>query len=403
MLACMSRGLTRRKYLGATASFPAAGLLGAQPVKAATAEDLLRDLGVRPIINGAGAYTFTTGTLLRPEAVAAIQALSTKYVRLDELHDAVGVRIAKLLGAEAAMVTSGAAAALTIGTAAILTGTDPDRIHRIPDLRGMKTEVIVQKRHRFPYDHMVRNCGVRLVEVETREELVRAIGPETAMLLFLNKADLAGQIKMKEFIEIGRARKIPTFNDCAADVPPVEHLLDPIRLGFDLVCVSGGKGIRGPQSAGILAGRADLIAAARLNTAPHSDTIGRSCKVSKEEMVGMLVALEAFLREDQAAVYREWEGRVRTMQRILAEVSGVRCTPFTPRIANQTPHLRVEWDSEKSGLDNRRAMQLLREGSPSIELVPSPRAGLEIATAMLQPGEAETVARRIVEILTRRA
>ena len=278
--------------------------LGAVP---SAPRDFLKELGVRPIINGAGVYTFTTASLMRPEVVDAIRSMSGKFVRLDELHDAVGKRIAQMLGTPAAMVPSGAAAGLTLGTAAVLTGEDPDRIRRIPDLTGMKTEVIVQKSHRFPYDHMVRNCGVRLVEVESRDELERAINPNTAMLLFLNKAGKDGKVDMEAFVAIGKKRNIPTMNDCAADVPPIENLLGPIKLGFDLVVVSGGKAIRGPQSAGILAGRADLIRAARKNTSPNSDTIGRSCKVNKEEMVGMMVALESFLKEDYASVYRGWQ------------------------------------------------------------------------------------------------
>ena len=150
----------------ALAALPAGIAAAAVPTR-----DFLKELGVRPIINGAGVYTFSTASLMRPEVVEAIRSMSTKFVRLDELHDAVGQRIAKMLGAPAAMVPSGAAAGLTLGTAAVLTGEDPDRIRRIPDLTGMKTEVIVQKSHRFPYDHMVRNCGVSLIEVETREEL----------------------------------------------------------------------------------------------------------------------------------------------------------------------------------------------------------------------------------------
>ncbi len=393
---------SRRHLMQTAGALPLAGAATA----AETTPDYLAQLGVVPIINGAGVYTMMTASLMRPECVRAIAAMSTKFVRLDELHDAVGKKIAKLLGAEAAMVPSGAAAALTVGTAGILTGTNPDFIQRIPDLTGMKTEVIIQKSHRFPYDHMVRNCGVTLVEVETREQLTKAIGPQTAMMLFLNKADHLGQVKMKEFVAIGKQYKVPTFNDAAADVPPVENLLNPIKLGFDLVCCSGGKGIRGPQSAGLLAGRADLIRAARMNTSPNSDTIGRCCKVNKEEMVGMMVALEAFLNEDHKALWKEWETRVETMRRTLSRVRGLKATPFVPEIANSVPHLRVQWDVKKFGLSELDVMKQLREGQPSIELVPTspkPGEGVEIASWMLQPGEAEIVAGRMEEILGAKA
>lgn len=300
------------------------------------------------------------------------------------------------------MVPSGAAAGLTLGTAAVLTGEDADRIRRIPDLTGMKTEVIVQKSHRFPYDHMVRNCGVRLIEVESREEFERAINPNTAMLLFLNKASKLGKIGIEDFIAIGKKRKIPTMNDCAADVPPVENLLGPIRKGFDMVVVSGGKAIRGPQSAGILAGRADLIRAARKNTSPNSDTIGRSCKVNKEEMVGMMVALESFLKEDYPSIYKGWERTTESMKTAMTKLPGVQAEIFVPEIANQCPHLRVRWDAGKYPIDAAELMQKLRDGEPSIELVPAPMTAgtLEIASWMLQPGEADIITRRIRETLT---
>lgn len=392
--------IDRRRFFQGVYRLPFLGAV-VPPALAAPAErNFYTELGVRPIINGAGVYTMFTGCLMRPEVVKAIQAMSTRFVRLTELHDAVGKRIAGLLGCEAAMVPSGAAAALTLGTAACMTGTDPELIRRIPDSTGMKNEVIIQKSHRFPYDHMVRNCGIRMIEVETREELERAISPRTALLLFLNKAEPQGQVKMEEFIALGKRRGIPTFNDAAADIPPLENLTRPIKLGFDLIAVSGGKGIRGPQSAGLLLGRKHLIEAARLNTAPYSDTMGRSCKVNKEELVGMMVALESFLKEDHASLYKEWERRVAAMSRHVSKVPGVRAEPFVPRIANQVPHLRVEWDPSRIRLTPKELMQRLRDGEPSIELVPEPSTGVEIASWMLQPGEAEIVGRRIREILS---
>jgi D-glucosaminate-6-phosphate ammonia-lyase len=400
----MRTQLSRRRVLGGTAAL-AAVPSAAMGSAAAPSRDFLKELDVRPIINGAGVYTFTTASLMRPEVVDAIRSLSDKFVRIDELHDAAGKRIAQLLGAPAAMVPSGAAAGLTLGTAAVLTGEDPDRIRRIPDLTGMKSEVLVQKSHRFPYDHMVRNCGVRLIEVEAAEELERAINPNTAMLLFLNKARAQGQVGMEQFISIGKRRGIPTMNDCAADVPPVENLLGPIRLGFDLIVVSGGKAIRGPQSAGILAGREDLIRAARKNTSPNSDTMGRSCKVNKEEIVGMLVALESFLKEDHAGMYRAWEQTAGMIRTAASKLPGVDAEIFVPQIANQCPHVRISWDQKRYPVKPQDLMQQLRDGEPSIELVPAPyRDGtIEIASWMLQAGDAAIINRRIREILTKGA
>jgi len=388
----------RRRFFEWLAGAPLIGWLGCGARRRA-ARNFWQELGIRPIINAAGSYTMFTGSLMRPEVLEAILATAGDYVRLVDVQQAVGRRIASMLGAEAALVTSGAAAALTLGTAACMTGKNPDFIQRIPDTTGMKNEVIIQKSHRFPYDHMVRNCGVRLIEVETREELVRAIRPATAMMLFLNKAEPDGQVKMEEFVAIGKRHGIPTFNDAAADVPPLEHLLKPIRLGFDLVTISGGKGIRGPQSAGLLVGRKDLIEAALLNTAPYSDTIGRSCKVNKEEIVAMMVALESFLKEDQEANWREWERRIATIEKLVSGVAGVKAERFVPQIANQVPHLRVDWDREKIRLSPEEVMQRLRDGEPSIELVPGPSVGIEIASWTLKPGEAEIVGERLRAIL----
>ena len=363
--------------------------------------DFLGELGVRPLINGAGTYTVLTAALMPPEAVEAFAAMSRHFVRLDELHDAVGRRIAKLLACEAAMVTSGGFGALTLGTAACITGTDPELIRRLPDTTGMKNEVIVQKSHRFPYDHAVRNCGVRLIEVDTEEDVERALSERTAAMLFLNKGEPQGRIPAARFVQLGKHLGIPTLNDAAADVPPVETLFAFTLLGFDLVAFSGGKGLRGPQGAGLLLGRADLIHAARLNTAPHSDTIGRGLKVSKEEMVAMMVALEVYLQRDHQADWREWERRVDVIREGLAAVPGVTTERFVPQIANQVPHARIRWDQGIVRVTPTEIVRQLRDGDPSIEVVPVPdeEGSLEIASWMLRPGEAEIIAGRLGERL----
>jgi L-seryl-tRNA(Ser) seleniumtransferase len=355
---------------------------------------------VRPIINGAGTYTMFTASLMPPEVVRAMEAAARRFVRLDELHDAVGRRIAALLRCDAAMVSAGAFGALTLATAACIAGTDPERIRRLPETGGMRNEVIIQKSHRFLYDHAVRNCGVSLIEVETREDLTDAVNERTAMLLFLNKNEPLGRITASEFVELGKRYGVPTLNDAAADVPPVDNLFRLTQMGFDLVAFSGGKGLRGPQGAGLLLGRADLIRAARLNTAPHSDTLGRGLKVSKEELAGMLVALELYLERDHDADWREWEARVKVIGDALASVPGVAAERFVPRIANQVPHLRIRWQPGSPPIAPDAVVRQLREGEPSIELVPAPQDenSLEVASWMLEPGEAEIVARRLREI-----
>ncbi|HLF33496.1 MAG TPA: aminotransferase class V-fold PLP-dependent enzyme, partial [Cyclobacteriaceae bacterium] len=228
------------------------GLLISSPALGKTAKrDYFKELGVRTFINAAGTYTFMTGSLMLPEVLDAYQYASDEFVNLDELQDKVGARLAQLLHCEDATVTSGAASAITLGTAGILTGMDEAKAAQLPDLTGMKSEVIIQKQHRIVYDHAIRNCGVKLVEVETRSDLDRAINEKTAMMWFLNANNFIGQIQHEEFIEVAKKHGIPTFIDAAADVPPVENLWKFTEMGFDLVTFSGGKGLRGPQSAGL--------------------------------------------------------------------------------------------------------------------------------------------------------
>ena len=227
----------RRRFLQGISSLP----LLATPGAAATVKrDYFKELGIKPFINAAGTYTTLTASLMQPEVVQAIEYASRQFVHLIALHDAVGQRIASLIGCEAAMVTAGAASALTLGTAACMTGTNQDFIRRLPDTTGMKNEVIIQKEHRYGYDHAIRNCGIRFVEVETREDLERAINDRTAMMMFLNEKDPAGKIKSAEFAELGKKHNIPTFTDAAADVPPVDALSRFTKMGFDLVTFSGG-------------------------------------------------------------------------------------------------------------------------------------------------------------------
>jgi L-seryl-tRNA(Ser) seleniumtransferase len=400
----MSRFLTKRRtLLCALAGVPGLRLLTPAGRAAAQetpkARDVIRELGVRSFINAAGTFTALTGSLMRPEVVEAMQVASRKYVRLDDLHVAVGKRIAELLGCPAALVTSGCASALSLSTAACVAGDDPERIRRLPDTRGMKNEVLVQKTHRVGYDHAIRNAGVRLIEVESREELEGAINERTAMMFFLNSADPQGKVHHEEFVEIGKKRGVPTLIDAAADVPPVDNLWRFTKLGFDLVGFSGGKGLRGPQSSGLLLGRSDLIAAARLNNSPNGDTLCRTNKVNKEEVIGLLVALEAFLNQDHAAAWKDWEGRCRRIAKALAAFSDVKAETHVPRIANAVPHLSVTWDEKKRNLSVRQAVQKLREGEPSIEVGPNSVRQLSIGVWMMEPGEDAVVAERLRTIL----
>jgi D-glucosaminate-6-phosphate ammonia-lyase len=399
---------SRRRFLENISAVPlVGGVTAATTASAAAAQgrsgrrDYFRELGVRPFINAAGTYTAMTASLMPPEVMEAINYASKHFVMLDELHDRVGQRIATLLRSEAAMVTSGAASALTLGTAAVLTGTDRQKIVDLPNLAAMKSEVIIQKAHRFGYDHAVRNCGVRLVEVETPDELERAVNEKTAMMLFYNAATPEGPIRDEEFVRLGKKHGIPTFNDAAADVPPVENFWKYTAMGFDLVAISGGKGIRGPQSAGLLLGRKGLIEAARLNAPPNGNTVGRGLKVNKEEMLGMLVALELFLAKDHARENREFERRAEMIRSSVAAVPGVKAEVFVPPVSNHVPHIRISWEGGDEAAA-AAAVKAMKDGEPSIGIRNEANA-LVIGVWMMQPGEERIVARRLRQVLEKKA
>jgi L-seryl-tRNA(Ser) seleniumtransferase len=377
-------------------SLPAsAGIAFAAPVK----RDYFSEMKISRFINAGEPYTTLSGSPMLPDVVRAMEYAATQSVRLNDVHDAVAARIASLIGCEAAMVTAGAASALGLGTAACMTGTNRQFVRALPDTTGMKTDVIIQKSHRYGYDHAVRNCGTRFIEVETRDELERAITDRTVMMLFYNRHDSIGQIKAAEFVALGRKHAIATFNDCAGDVPPAENLSKFSKMGFDLVTVSGGKGLRGPQSTGLLMGRKDLILAARLNGPPNSDAIGRGMKVNKEELLGLMVAVEAALKPDHEAEWREWEKRAKLIADSLASLKSVKTEMFVPEITYRSPHLRIRWDETALRIAPPELVRQLRDGQPSIEVRSSPNDCVEVGVWLLHPGEAQTVARRIREIL----
>ncbi len=382
----------------------ALGLFGnwlsrATAAPAPASRDYFKELKVRSFINAAEPFTALSGSLMPPEVLQALQYAAPRYVRLDDLHDAVAQRIASMIGCEAAMVTSGAAAALTLGTAACMTGIDRGKVHRLPDTTGMKTEVIIQKSHRYGYDHAVRNCGIRYIEVETVEELERAVNERTVMMHFFNTNDPLGKIKISEFAALSKKHGIPALNDIAADVPPLDNLSRSIKLGYDLVAVSGGKGLRGPQSCGLLFGRTGLIKAARLNGPPNSDAIGRGMKVNKEELLGMMVTVELYYKRDHQADWREWERRVNVIRGSVSSIKGVAGEMFVPEIHYRVPHVRIRWNQAATALSVPEVIQRLREGEPSIEVRPNTSEGLELGVWMLEPGEVEIVARRVREVL----
>ena len=361
------------------------------------------ELGVPTVINCEGTMTMLGGSILRPELEAVMAQAGRHFVSMPELEVAAGKRIAEMLklpDGYTALVTSGAAAAIQSGLAGILTGDNETFIKQLPDLTGLKSEVIIQKSHRNPFDHQLRTTGVKLIEIETRDQLRRAIGPRTAMMHFTNFANAAGQIKVDEWAKLAKEYKLPCMNDAAADTPPVSHLWDYANMGYDLVTFSGGKAMRGPQCAGLLLGRKDLVAYALLNNSPHEDTLGRSSKVGKEEIIGMVKALELYLNEDHDALAKEWQGRLDSISRQIVRVPGVNTVFFVPDIANHVPHMQITWDAAKIFLTPTQAAQRLRESSPTIVIgVGEEKPGLSMNSFMLQPGEDKIVADQLVRIL----
>jgi L-seryl-tRNA(Ser) seleniumtransferase len=365
------------------------------------------ELGVPTVINGQGTMTVLGGSLIRPEVEAVMALAARHFVSIPDLEVAAGKRIAEMLKLPAnysAIVTSGAAAAMQSGLAGILTGDNRKFIEQIPDLTGMKSEVIIQKSHRNPFDHQLRTTGVKLIVIETREELRKAANSQTAMMHFSNFADSEGQIKVDEWVKLGKELNIPTFIDAAADTPPVSHLWDYANMGYDLIAFSGGKAIRGPQCAGLLLGRKDLVAYALLNNSPHEDTIGRSQKVGKEEIVGMVKALECYLKQDHGALAKEWQSRLELVSQKITTLPGVTTSYFVPDVANHVPHMEIKWDPNRIKLAPHDALVTLRNSKPSIVLSTSEkhgaeREGLTMNSFMLQPGEDAIIADKLYDLL----
>lgn len=366
--------------------------------------DLIKELGLRTFINAYGVYTTHTASLMSDEVIAAINGSSRKFVLYNDLQDKVGEKIAAMCHAEAAMVTSGCWSAIVLGTAGVLTGMDRTKVALLPNVSTFeRNEVIVQKSHMGSYDHTLTNTGIIRVAVETAEEFEAAINSKTAMTWFYNEAAPWGKIGHAEWLAIAKKHGIPTMVDIAADVPPVENLWKFNDMGYDLVCVSGGKAIRGPQSAGILMGKKNLIAAARLSAPPGGNNIGRGMKVNKEEILGMYAALERFINLDHGKEWKMWEDRAGIIANAVNKIRGAKAEIFVPPIANVTPTLRITWDPSIIKLASREMTENLRNGSPSIEAPKYVDNALIISVWMMQDGEDKIVARRLAEELKKAA
>ena len=394
--------LNRRELLKKISVIPLAGGFTAAEIAAPPAgPDWIKELGIRTFINAAGTYTSMTGSLMPDEVVQAIQAASKEFMILDDVQTQVGQRIAAITHAEAAVVTAGCFSALTLGLAGVLTGTDQAKVEALPHLAGtgMKSEVIMQKGHSIGYSHALTNTGCTIIYIETPEELEKAINPKTALMWFLNIQSDKGQINHQDWVSIAQKHGIPTMIDIAADVPPVENLWRFNDMGFDLVCVSGGKAMRGPQSAGILMGKKHFIEAARLSMPPRGSTIGRGMKVNKEEIIGMYAALDRFVKLDQQKEWNIWEQRTALIENAAKSVEGVSTTVTRPELGNHTPTLKITWDPGKIDISSKNFQESLRNGSPSIEVMSAGPNGISVTTWMLKSGQEKIVASRIKDVL----
>ncbi len=375
--------------------------------------DYYNKLGIAKRINAAGTYTYLTGALMPPSVQAAVAQAAKHPVFLEDLQKAAGEYLARELRCEGAMVTAGAASAVTLATAACMTvANGSSASHAMPtDMNGLKNEVIVQKAHRYDYDHAMRNCGIRFVDVETLREYESAVTRNTVMCFFYNAAD-AGQISREDWIRVAHAHGVPCLNDAAADVPPISNLWKYTQMGFDLVAFSGGKGIRGPQNAGLLLGRKNLIAAATENNSPNDDVVGRGMKVAKEQIVGMVAAVDWFLSQSDAEFEVEFRRRADRIAAALKDIPTLTSEIFIPPIANNVPHLLIRYDTRRVGISPKEVAKQLRAGNPSIELnpatgsteasagIPKDANKIVVGVWMLEPGEDVIVARRLREVLT---
>jgi seryl-tRNA(Sec) selenium transferase len=332
--------------------------------------DIYAELGVTPLVNINGTVTVIGGSLMKPEVMELIRRGNEHFVLIDELEIAAGKFIAKLCKSPAGytgLVTGGAAAAMVVGYAGMMTEDLEPRMHSVPDVADFpRNEVIIQKSHRYAFDHQIRQTGAKLIEVVTREEMIAAINPKTVAIHFTNILSDNGKVSGPETVEIARAHNIYTFNDASADVPPKERLWEYPAIGFDMVTFSGGKDICGPQASGVLIGREELIRYALLNMSPQEDRIGRCCKVGKETIFGLLKALEIFVNQDYDATLKMYDERAQVITDAVKKF-GVTARPreFNPQaLGNVTPRYSWQIDPSKVNITGPEVMQKLADTRP---------------------------------------
>ncbi len=406
----MGEGLLSRRALlrggrdaGALMALSALDLEAAQaPVRATP--DVYRSIGVRPLVNARGTFTIISGSLMLPEVRAAMDAAARHYVHLDELAEAVGARLATLTGAEWGLVTSGCSAGLTHATAACVAGGNPDLHIRIPNLAGFaRDEVIIPTHSRNVYDAAIRAVGARVIEVETVAELEAALGPRTAMIYIMAGPRVDKSVlSLQAMSPIAQARGVPILVDAAAEILTIPNV--HLQNGAALVGYSGGKCLRGPQTAGLLLGRKDLVKAAWVHSAPHHGP-GRAMKVGKEEAIGMLMAVEMWVKRDHKAEWARWTSMLEHVDTRVRQVAGISTSTNQPAgLSNRTPSLRVFWDPQQLGTTGDAVSRLLFETEPRIAISAirnGALVGVSVTPYMMEPGDEKIVADRLYAVLSR--
>jgi seryl-tRNA(Sec) selenium transferase len=410
------QGATRRElfHIGNSLMLPA--LLGGSQAMAATGplrlgRDIYRSIGVEPVINCRGTFTIIGASVELPEVRAAMDAAAQQFVQLDELAEAVGRRLAELTGAEWGMVSSGCAAGLKHVAAACVAGGNPEKLLRIPDLTGFdKTEVVAPRSARSAYDHAIRNIGVRMITVETAEELERALSSRTAMIYL--SAGGSGPFALENVAGMAKPRDIPILVDAAAEVLTIPNV--HLQRGATVVAYSGGKAICGPQCAGLLLGRKDILLSAWQASAPHHGP-GRDNKVGREETLGMLAAVEAWVKRDHEAEWKKWLSYLDTIAKRVSQVDGINVAVREPRgLSNKSPALAISWDPAKLHVTGEEVAEEVARTKPRIALgagglrrgaAPAPESAntsIDITAWMMQPGDDKVVAERLFEVLSRK-
>ncbi|HJL93474.1 MAG TPA: hypothetical protein QGF04_06775 [Woeseiaceae bacterium] len=366
--------------------------------------DYYKELGINPFINAAGAYSVFGGAKMREDTINAMRYAAVNKVKIRELHNAVGNKIAHLTGAESAMVTSGATASIVLGTAACMTLGDEDKMRQLPNTRDIRDEIIIQKKHRYTYDKALTVAGGKLIEVESEADLFNAINKKTAMMFFLKPPQqVRNIIEAKRYITIANKMEIPCFCDAATTTPPASNVIEGVKENFDLICYSGGKGLRGPYSAGLLLGKADLIDYAKKHSAPNDLSIGRGMKVSAEEYLGMLVALESALNisESEDNAYK----RIRFQNIIdqISDIESIKTNIFESETITNELYLDIDWNENIIKLSKELFVESLRKNSPSIEvrLLLFSHGRIQLSATVMNEGEDVIIGNAIRKVLLR--